>query len=354
MRDIKLPAVAMMALSIAMFGHPAAAQPPCPPASDNVAVGVTPPPPLPQYDQPPMPGYGYMWNPGYWGWNPGINDYYWIPGVWALPPAIGLLWTPPFWGWNDGVYLFHGGYWGPQVGFYGGINYGFGYGGFGYNGGYWQGRSFYYNRAANNFGGLHVNSVYNHPVSINRAAGRVSYNGGAGGVRATATPEQLAAARGAHVRPTAAQTAHAHAAALDRTLRSSANHGHPAAAGAASHGAAAGATHTPATTHGVHAAAAGAHGHGASHQTSRSGRPAAGAERSEFHPNVVRGTGERPSGGGAREARGGGDYRGGAPMEGRHFTAPSGGGRPPVGGGRPPSGGGRPAAAPGGGEHRPH
>jgi hypothetical protein len=26
------------------------------------------------------------------------------------------------------VYIFHAGYWGTQVGFYGGVNYGFGYG----------------------------------------------------------------------------------------------------------------------------------------------------------------------------------------------------------------------------------
>ena len=27
------------------------------------------PPPLPEYDQPPVPAPGYMWTPGYWAWN---------------------------------------------------------------------------------------------------------------------------------------------------------------------------------------------------------------------------------------------------------------------------------------------
>jgi hypothetical protein len=35
------------------------------------------------------------------------------------------------------------------VGFYGGINYGFGYGGFGYEGGRWEGGYFSYNTYVN-------------------------------------------------------------------------------------------------------------------------------------------------------------------------------------------------------------
>jgi hypothetical protein len=44
------------------------------------------PPPLPVYDQPIIPGPGYLWAPGYWSWNPDIDDYYWVPGTWVLPP----------------------------------------------------------------------------------------------------------------------------------------------------------------------------------------------------------------------------------------------------------------------------
>ncbi|HEX5281154.1 MAG TPA: YXWGXW repeat-containing protein [Micropepsaceae bacterium] len=101
----------------------------------NLTVGIAPPP-LRTYAQPPIPGPGYLWMPGYWAWNGA--GYYWVPGTWILPPAVGLLWTPPWWGWNNGVYVWHAGYWGPHVGFYGGINYGFGYSGHGYEGGFWN------------------------------------------------------------------------------------------------------------------------------------------------------------------------------------------------------------------------
>ncbi len=62
-------------------------------------------------------------------------------------PSDGLLWTPGYWGWNNGLYLWNAGYWGPHVGFYGGVNYGFGYTGVGFAGGYWHGGAFFYNRA---------------------------------------------------------------------------------------------------------------------------------------------------------------------------------------------------------------
>src|SRR5580704_16906373 len=39
------------------------------------------PPDLPVYDQPPCPGDGYLWTPGYWAW--GNSDYYWVPGTWV-------------------------------------------------------------------------------------------------------------------------------------------------------------------------------------------------------------------------------------------------------------------------------
>jgi hypothetical protein len=103
-----------------------------------VGVSITVAPPvLPVYDQPPLPGPGYMWTPGYWAWDDG--DYYWVPGTWVEPPAVGLLWTPGYWGWRDGIYVWNAGYWGPHIGFYGGVNYGFGYVGVGYAGGFWRG-----------------------------------------------------------------------------------------------------------------------------------------------------------------------------------------------------------------------
>src|SRR5215469_8814731 len=66
-------------------------------ASVDVSIGIsvnTPPPALPVYEQPVIPGPGYIWVPGYWAWGPA--GYYWVPGVWEMPPAVGMLWTPGY------------------------------------------------------------------------------------------------------------------------------------------------------------------------------------------------------------------------------------------------------------------
>ena len=68
------------------------------------------------------------------------------------PPQPGFLWTPGYWAFVGGVYAFHRGYWGEHVGFYGGVNYGFGYGGVGYEGGHWDNGQFFYNRSVTNIG----------------------------------------------------------------------------------------------------------------------------------------------------------------------------------------------------------
>lgn len=198
-------------------------------ASASVAIGIgvsvnTPPPALPVYAQPPCPGDGYLWTPGYWAWGPA--GYYWVPGVWVRPPAVGVLWTPGYWGWNRGAYIFHPGYWGPHIGFYGGVNYGFGYTGVGYEGGYWRGGAFAYNRAVNNIGVVHVTNVYNRTVVVNNV-NRVSYNGGQGGVMVRATPREQAAFNERHFQPTQNQVAHEQAMRADRMQLASYNHGHP-------------------------------------------------------------------------------------------------------------------------------
>jgi hypothetical protein len=175
----------------------------------SVSIG---PPVLPVYVPPPMPAAGYIWTPGYWAWSGA--EYYWVPGTWVLAPAPGLLWTPGYWGWAGGAYLWHAGYWGPHVGFYGGINYGFGYGGVGYHGGYWRGGEFVVNRTV-------INEA---PVS------RVSFNGGAGGVVAHATPAELRAAQEHHVGMSEAQQQHQLMASRDKTMFASYNHGSPSVA----------------------------------------------------------------------------------------------------------------------------
>src|SRR6185312_2709895 len=152
------------------------------PARAEVVISVGfGPPALPVYAQPICPGDGYLWTPGYWAYGP--DGYYWVPGVWVRPPQVGYLWTPGYWGWGGSAFIFHAGYWGPHVGFYGGINYGFGYGGVGYEGGYWRGGGFYYNRTVNNINIVNVHNVYEHPVEVRNAQfNHVSYNGGTGGI----------------------------------------------------------------------------------------------------------------------------------------------------------------------------
>src|SRR6266566_213910 len=148
----------------------------------QVAVGISVrigPPVLPIYAQPICPGTGYIWVPGYWAYGP--DGYFWVPGTWVFPPEVGLLWTPGYWGWEDGFYAWYPGYWGPQVGFYGGINYGFGYTGVGYFGGYWRGDTFYYNRAVTNVDVAVVRNTYNTTViNNNTTINRVSFNAGSG------------------------------------------------------------------------------------------------------------------------------------------------------------------------------
>src|SRR5208337_1482389 len=124
----------------------------------QIAVGLSihiGPPALPVYAQPICPGAGYMWTPGYWAY--GEAGYFWVPGTWVMAPQPGLLWTPGYWGWGGGEYLWHEGYWGPTIGFYGGVNYGYGYVGSGYQGGYWRDHQFYYNQNVNN---VNVTSVH--------------------------------------------------------------------------------------------------------------------------------------------------------------------------------------------------
>jgi hypothetical protein len=189
----------------------------------GVSVGV-PPPPLPIYEQPLIPGPGYIWTPGYWAWDG--DEYYWVPGTWVPAPFYGALWTPCYWGWDNGFYVFHPGYWGNRVGFYGGINYGWGYTGVGYAGGYWGHRGFYYNRAVNHIDNVRITNVYNRTV-INNNVTRVSYNGGRGGVAMHATPQQMAFAHHARMGPIPAQQRQMDLARHDPALRLSTNHGLP-------------------------------------------------------------------------------------------------------------------------------
>ena len=209
-----------------------------------------------------------------------------MPGAWVLPPRVGYLWTPGWWGWDDGDYVFNPGYWGPHIGYYGGINYGFGYNGYGYYGGEWRGDRFFYNRSANNVRNIPKSTTVT-SASTGTGAGPASTAAGAvfrGGLR----PEQMNAARQAAPRgdPDAA-AAHPGPPAVSPTQRSY-NRGAPPVAATASarrlrrpgHGPGA---RTPAYGGGPAAAdghpprwqpGAGAHGNGHGYGAPRPGYPA--------------------------------------------------------------------------------
>jgi hypothetical protein len=193
-------------------------------AEVDFSVNIAPPV-MPVYEQPLCPVAGYIWTPGYWAYE---NDYYWVPGVWVPPPRVGLLWTPPWWGWNNGAYVFNQGYWGPRVGFYGGINYGYGYTGNGYWGGRWSGNTFQYNTAVTRVNTKIVHNTYiNNSVNRQVNANRTSFNG-PNGIKAEPTAEQRAAAANAKKEgPTSQQLSRQQAAAKDQNLRASVNKGHP-------------------------------------------------------------------------------------------------------------------------------
>ena len=199
-------------------------------ASAQVAVEFSvgfAPPPLPVYDQPICPGDRYIWTPGYWAWDDYDQDYYWVPGTWVEAPEVGYLWTPGYWGWGGEAYVFHVGYWGPVVGFYGGIDYGWGYTGRGYYGGRWDHDHFYYNREVNHIDERVVRNVYNERVENNVNITRVSYNGPNGGVNVRPTRQEEAAARERHIGPVPAQNQHIQAARSNRELHASENRGKP-------------------------------------------------------------------------------------------------------------------------------
>ncbi|MGD0912574.1 MAG: YXWGXW repeat-containing protein [Terracidiphilus sp.] len=206
------------------------------PASSYAGVFISVnfgPPVLPVYVQPVCPTPGLMWTPGYWAYGP--DGYYWVPGAWVPAPYVGALWTPGYWGWGSGLYVWHPGYWGPHVGYYGGVNYGFGYMGIGFAGGMWHGGVFAYNGAV-----MHVGAggawggdrVYVDRTIVERNTiinnNHVAYSGGPGGINHPMTAQERTYTNEPHVAATSFQTQHEHAASSDRSSYFNNNHGHPA------------------------------------------------------------------------------------------------------------------------------
>lgn len=218
--------VAALVATLCMVAFPLA-------ASAQVFLGLsfnigTPPPAMPYYaysSQPALAFSGEVWQPGYWAWGP--YGYYWVPGTWVMPPSAGLYWTPGYWSNDNGYYAWNNGYWAPQVGFYGGVDYGFGYYGNGYVGGFWNNGVFAYNTAVTNVVPSVVQNLYVNRTVIVRRIVRTSFNG-RGGVIVRPTARELVVMRERHVGPTSVQVQHARIAARDRDLLASVNHDRPA------------------------------------------------------------------------------------------------------------------------------
>ena len=223
--------VSLFTLGLLLLMIPAALSTP---SSAQIGIGISVrigPPALPVYEQPLCPGPGYLWTPGYWAWDDD-DGYYWVPGTWVVAP-VGMLWTPGYWGWNNGLYVWNAGYWGPHIGFYGGINYGFGYGGVGFVGGEWRGGAFFYNTAVMHVDTVHVTNVYvNRTVIVNNES-HVAFNGGEGGVAARPTAQEIAYSHEPHQSPVPAQVQQREAASHNRAMFASTNHGAPAVAATA-------------------------------------------------------------------------------------------------------------------------
>lgn len=210
-----------------------AAQPGLTPGGTVVEVVETSeaPPPLPNYEVPPCPEPDALWMPGHWRWAG--SSYYWVPGVWVMPPAPGLLWTPGYWEFVGAVYRFHAGYWGPHVGFYGGVAYGGGYYGQGFVGARWEGGHVAYNTAAFRVNVNVIHNTYeNERVEINRQSISISeFNAhraqrnpafmGGEGVLARPSEDERRWAAEPHQPPTPAQMQHI------RTATSAPQYQHP-------------------------------------------------------------------------------------------------------------------------------
>ena len=247
-----------------------------PAAEAHAQVGVEvaiAPPPIPAYDQPVIPGDGYIWTPGYWAYGP--DGYYWVDGAWVYPPYVGGLWTPGWWGFGVGGYFWHPGYWGRTVGYYGGINYGFGYFGVGFYGGYWNGGHFFYNRAYGHFGPGFHGAFYNRPYA--------GFNGRPGGSSFNAHPP--------------AQFASFHGGASGAA---GFNHGSTINGNNSFHGAPANTSHSTyaGNTNGYRGSMPAAENHGASPGNYHASAPASHPSAPAAHPSAPSGGGHFSGGGG--------------------------------------------------------
>jgi len=145
------------------------------------------------------------------------------------------MWTPGYWSWSHHMltmYTFHSGYWAFHVGYYGGVNYGNGYGGFGYSGGVWHGGLFAYNLEIVNVNSQYVRETFRDPGLVDRGyierENHAGFNGGPAGVNYHISPEEQAVEHEKHWDPTAFQMQYETGIRNDQAYWYNTNHGQPA------------------------------------------------------------------------------------------------------------------------------
>ena len=74
----------------------------------SVGIQIGPPPAPAVVVRPPVPQPGYVWAPGYWGWD-GYR-YVWVEGHW-MAPRPGHYWMAPHWERRGPNWVFIDGRW---------------------------------------------------------------------------------------------------------------------------------------------------------------------------------------------------------------------------------------------------
>jgi hypothetical protein len=95
--------VRILSLSI-LLGTGAAAMPAFAQISFNIIVA----PPAPRYEPVPVVAPGYVWAPGYWGWNG--DHHIWVHGR-PIVERAGYRWAPDRWEQRGSGYYRHPGNW---------------------------------------------------------------------------------------------------------------------------------------------------------------------------------------------------------------------------------------------------
>jgi len=88
----------------AMLAAGAAAAPAFAQISFNIIIA----PPAPQYETVPVMAPGYVWAPGYWGWNG--DRHIWVRGR-TIVQRVGYRWEPDRWEQRGNAYYRHPGDW---------------------------------------------------------------------------------------------------------------------------------------------------------------------------------------------------------------------------------------------------